>query len=288
MKPGLVCASCLLTWLIERLALVSRESECYDMVRSVSEVIRDGFHPTANVGSLANRSIEIADEMIRDCAEHFAKIKSGNNQIARQALPKARDFIAGAKSPKEAFERMCALAAAGNVAPVGAPSGASKFEEVENILKGQSPLPSFRGDVYGAVRNASHILYVADNSGEIGFDSLLLSKLNEMGKKITLVVKEGPFFEDATQKEVSFFGLDACVDRVLTTRAFFVPAESPPALFDAFKKSDLVFCKGTGNYEGLQGESEGKSTIFMLKVKCRPISRMLQMNIGDFVVRLEE
>jgi len=286
LKPGLVCASCLLTWLIERLALASREGQCYDMVRSVSRMLSDGFHPTTNLGSLANRSIEVADQMIRDCANHFEKIKSMNNQIARQALPKARDFIAGAKPPKEAFERACALAVAGNVAPIGAPSGASRFEEVENILKGRNPLPAIRGDVYKAAQNASHILYVADNSGEIGFDSLLLSKLNEMGKKITLVVKEGPFFEDATQKEVSFFGLDDCVDRVLTTRGFFVPAESSPALYDAFKKSDLVICKGTGNYEGLQGETAGKETIFMLKVKCRPISKMLQMGIGDFVVKL--
>jgi uncharacterized protein with ATP-grasp and redox domains len=288
LKPGLVCASCLLTWLIERLALVGREDECYGMVRSVSKVICDEFQPTRNLGSLANRSIEIADEMIRDCAKHFEKIKSGNNQLARQALPKARDFIAGAKNAREAFERACALAVAGNVAPIGAPSGASRFEAVENILNGRSPLPSFQGDVYGAARNSSHILYVADNSGEIGFDSLLISILNEMGKKITLVVKDGPFFEDATQKEVSFFGLDDCVDRVLTTRGFFVPAESSPALVDAFKKSDLVICKGTGNYEGLQGETEGKSTIFMLKVKCRHISKMLQMNIGDFVVKLVE
>lgn len=265
---------------------MGHKGECYDMVRAVSKMLSDGFQPTTNLGSLANRSIEVADGMIRDCTDHFEKIKSGNNQLARQALPKARDFIAGAKSPKEALKRACALAAAGNVAPIGAPSGASRFEEVENILKGRSPLPSFRGDVYRAAQNSSHILYVADNSGEIGFDSLLLSKLNEMGKKITLVVKKGPFFEDATQEEVSFFGLDTCVDRVLTTRAFFVPRESPPALIDAFEKSDLVICKGTGNYEGLQGETEGKSTIFMLKVKCRPISKMLQRNIGDFVVKL--
>jgi uncharacterized protein with ATP-grasp and redox domains len=286
LKPELECASCLLTWLIERIAVPGRDGDCYPVVRSVSRVIRDGFYPTANVGALANRSIEIADELIRESAEHFEKIKSGNNQLARQALPAAKDFIESGKTAKEAFERACAVATTGNVSPIGVPSGASKFEEVENILKGRRPLPAFRGDVHGAARSASHILYIADNSGEIGFDSLLLSKLKGMGKKITLVVKEGPFFEDATRKDISFFGLDEVVDQVFTIRGFFVPGEPPPPLQEAFEKCDLVISKGTGNFEGLEGETDGKSTIFMLKVKCRPISKMLRMDIGEFVVRL--
>jgi uncharacterized protein with ATP-grasp and redox domains len=41
---------------------------------------------------------------------------------------------------------------------------------------------------------------MADNAGEIGFDSLLIAKLKEMGPKVTLIVKEDPFFEDATMK----------------------------------------------------------------------------------------
>lgn len=288
MKPELECASCLLKWLIERIAVIGRDSECHHVIRSVSRVVCNGFYPTANVGSLANRSIEIADKLIRDCAEYFERIKSGNNQLARQALPVAKDFIESGKTAKEAFERACGLATAGNVAPIGAPSGASKFEDVKHILQGRTQLPALLGDVHEAARGASQILYIADNSGEIGFDSLLLEKLKEMGSKITLVVKEGPFFEDATKEEVSFFGLDVLVDQVFTIRGFFVPNESPPALTDALKASDLVICKGTGNFEGLEGETNGKPTIFMLKVKCRPIAARMNRDIGSFVVKLEE
>lgn len=288
MKPEPECASCLLTWLIGRIAVLGRDSECYQVVRSVSKVICDAFYPTANVGLLANRSIEIADKLIRDCAEHFEGIKSGNNRLAVQALPVAKDFVESGKTAKEVFERACSLAAAGNVAPIGVPSEASKFEDVEHILKGRIPLPPILGDVHEAARRASRILYVADNSGEIGFDALLLEKLKEMGSKITLVVKEGPFFEDATQEEVSFFGLDAFVDQVFTIRGFFVPNEGPPALRDAFKKSDLVISKGTGNFEGLEAETDGKPTLFMLKAKCRPIAARMNRDIGSFVVKLEK
>jgi len=287
LKPELECASCLLTWLIERIAVLNRGNDCYHVSRSVSGMLQDKFYPSANVGSLANRSINIASELITDAADHFEKLKSGNNQLASLALPAAKDFIEKGKTAKETFERACAVAAAGNVSPIGLPSGASKFEEVENILNGSSPLPAFQGDVHGAALRASHILYIADNSGEIGFDSLLLAKLKEMGKKITLVVKEGPFFEDATRKDISFFGLDKVVDQVLTIRAFFVPGEILPPLQEALEKSDLLICKGTGNYEGLADETNGKETIFMLKMKCGVIARKMGMEVGSFVVKLD-
>lgn len=287
MKPELECASCLLTWLIERIAVLGREGDCYPVVRAVSGMIRNEFTPTANVGALANRSLEIADAMIRESAGHFEKIKSGNNQAALGALAAAKDFIKSVATPEEAFERACALAAAGNVSPIGVPSGVFRFEEVDHFLEGTRPLPVFRGDVHKAVRRASHVLYVTDNSGEIGFDSLLLSMLRGMGKKLTLVVKEGPFFEDATAEDVSFFALDGVVDQVLTIRGFFVPEETLPPLKEAYETSDLVISKGTGNFESLAGETQGRSTIFMLKAKCRPISRMLGVDIGEFAVCLE-
>jgi uncharacterized protein with ATP-grasp and redox domains len=286
LRPELECASCLLTWLIERIAVSDRGSDCYQAVRSVSGMIRNGFYPAANLGLLANRSIELAGELIAASAEHFDKIKSGNNQVARQTLPFAKNFIESGKTDFDVFERTCAVATAGNVSPIGLPSGDTRFEELENILTERSPLPAFQGDVHGAVQRASHILYIADNSGEIGFDSLLLSKLREMGKKITLVAKKGPFFEDATRKDISFFGLERVVDRVFTIGGFFVPNEIPLPVQEAFEKSDLVICKGTGNYEGLADETNGKETIFMLKIKCAVIARRMDMDIGSFVVKL--
>jgi uncharacterized protein with ATP-grasp and redox domains len=286
LKPEPECASCLMTWLIERIATIGHRNECYEVVRSVSRLISEGFYPITNVGSMANGSIKISDPLIRNAAGFFEDIKRGNNQLALRILPLARNFIEGAKTSKEAFERACCLAAAGNVAPIGAPSQPSKFEAVENMLNGRSPVPVLLGDVHGAAKRASQVLYISDNSGEIGFDSLVLEKLKEMGTKIALVVKEGPFFEDANREDVSFFGLNGVVDQVFTMRGFFVPNEIPPALLDAFDKSDLVICKGTGNYEGLESETRGKETIFMLKVKCGPIAERVDLEIGSFVVKL--
>jgi len=175
----------------------------------------------------------------------------------------------------------------GNVAPIGAPSAPFEFSHVEEIIKGKAPLPSPVGDVYQAISKAHHVFYVADNAGEIGFDSLLISLLKELGLKVTLIVKEEPFFDDATIKDASFFGLDRVADAVLSVKAIFVPGQVPPELADAFAKSDLVISKGTGNCEALWGLPINKDKIFMLKVKCSPMAKEMDAPIGTFMVKLE-
>jgi hypothetical protein len=67
-----------------------------------------------------------------------------------------------------------------------------------------------------------------------------------------------------------------------------VPKEISPALTNLYQKSDLIISKGTGNYEALKGEVEGKTAIYMLKVKCRPIAMDIGVDIGSFVVKLEK
>ena len=64
------------------------------------------------------------------------------------------------------------------------------------------------GDVYEAARDKKRVLFLCDNAGEIGFDSLLIEQLKAMGADVTLVVKEEPFFEDATFRDAASFGLD--------------------------------------------------------------------------------
>lgn len=287
MKPDLACAQCLLTWFSERIMMFGRIEDHYQAVTSILNVLHEAFRPEANVGSLANRTIENVSEYLYESAEHYEKIKSRNNQIAMEALTAAKAYIENGKTPEQKFERACNLAAASNIAPLGAPSDTFKFQEVEDIIKGKRLMPIFSEEVFKVAQNVEQVLYVADNAGEIGFDALLISKLKEMGAKVSLVVKNGPLFEDATMEDAAFFSIDDLADEIFSMRGFFVPSESPAPLFDAFKKSDLIISKGTGNYEGLKGEIKEKHLIFMLKVKCNPIAKDLGADIESFVVRLE-
>lgn len=287
MRPDAECGLCLLKWVYERSAILTNGEERFQLIRSLSGIVNGEFYPETNLASFCNKQIGVVFDFMAGSAKYYHELKRQSNMAAAGMLAAARDFINGGKTPRESFERACFLASAGNVSSIGAP-GALEFSEAASIIAGDAPLPVVIGDVYQVVQNATNILYVTDNSGEIGFDSLLIAKLKEMGAKVTLIVKAPPFFEDATLEDAAFFALDKLCDSILTVKGIFVPHESTPSLADAFNQSDLVIAKGVGNYEALAGEYTEKAIINLLKVKCKTIADRLGTDSGQFVVVLNK
>jgi hypothetical protein len=271
----------------ERTASHVPKEERLELIEEVTDAVSRVVNPEANAGALCNRALEAVAtgmEMARPFYENF---KDQSNERARGLLDAAKGFIHAGGAPREQLERACVLAAASNVAPLSAPSGVFTFPEAQEIMEGTRQGFVF-GDVLATLEGARHVLYVADNAGEIGFDSLVIAMIKAMGCKVTLVVKQDPFFEDARMSDVTFFGLDEVVDEVVTMRGFLAPAEATPATAAAYADCDVIVGKGTGAYEALRGETKGKTAIFMLKVKCAPIARETGTGMGTVVVRVEE
>jgi len=237
---------------------------------------------------MCNKIVESTGESLAHASHYYDPFKHESNQRAKDLLPPAKLFIDKGQTDQERLIRACCLASASNIAPIGGPSETFAFHEVTNILVGKNPWPIVMGDIFEAVKKAKQVLYVTDNAGEIGFDSLLISELKEMGSRITLLVKEDPFFEDATTRDASFFQLDREVDHLLTVKGLFVPTHCPSSLRDSLDQSDLVISKGTGNFEALKNELDGKKTIFMLKAKCGPIAADTGVDLGSFIVKLDQ
>lgn len=288
MKPKSECASCLLSWVCERSGVLANEEGRLQLTKTLLEILSREFNSEINVGSLSNKLTDAIPDYLSQSSKYYQKLKRKNNQLAKKLLGSAKNYIKKGMTPRQKFEKACHLASASNVAPMNVPSEAFAFQEVKSILRGRKPFPAMMGPLFQEARRASNVLYIADNAGEIGFDSLLMAYLKEMGSKINLVVKEGPFFEDATMEDALFFHVDQWVDHIFTLNGFFVPKEIPPALTDLYKKSDLIISKGTGNYEALKGEVEGKTAIYMLKVKCKPIAMEIGADVGSFVLKLEK
>ena len=287
MKPYTDCGPCILKWIYERLEAPLSEKERFTVLKRVMSKLSKDLEPSVNLGALCNRCLETVEEFFPATGAGYQAFKAKCNQAALELLDQAREFIAKGETPRERFERACGIASVGNVAPIGAPSAPFEFSHVEEIIQGKAPLPAPVGDVYQAALKAHHVFYVADNAGEIGFDSLLISLLKELGLRVTLIVKEEPFFDDASLKDASFFGLDRLADAVLSVKVIFVPEDAPPEVADAFAKSDLVISKGTGNCEALWGLPTNQKKIFMLKVKCSPMTKEMNAPIGTFMVKME-
>jgi len=287
LQPDLECAPCILRWVYERAGILAAEKGRFQLVRRISRILAREFHSETNVGALSNRITDSISEYLSNSANYYGGIKRRNNQLVHQLLPSAKKYIEKGRTPQERFKRACRLASASNVAPMTVPGEAFRFLEATRILKGKNPLPLLIGDVFGTAQRATRILYLTDNAGEVGFDSLLIATLREMGARVNLVVKEDPFFEDSTMKDALFFSMDKLVDNIFTVNGFFIPGRSRSQLSDIFKKSDLVIAKGTGNYEALKDQGHGKATLYMLKVKCHPIARKTGAPIGNFIVKID-
>ena len=288
LQPHLECAPCILKWVYERAGILATEKGRFQLLRRISKILAREFHSETNVGALSNRITDSISEYLSSSASYYRDIKRQNNQLVHHLLPSAKKYVGKGRTPQERFKRACHLAAASNVAPMAVPGEAFRFREAIRILKGKNPLPLLIGDVFGTAQRATRILYLTDNAGEIGFDSLLIATLREMGATVNLVVKEDPFFEDATMKDALFFSMDQLVDNIFTVNGFFIPGSSPSQLSHIFRKSDLVIAKGTGIYEALKGELRGKKVIYLLKVKCKPISTDIGAPVGTFVVMVEK
>jgi uncharacterized protein with ATP-grasp and redox domains len=221
-------------------------------------------------------------------AVYYKKLKNECNGNAKKMLVMAREYID--KEPltqRIKLERACQIACASNVAPLGSPSQGFCFDEVKNVLN-ETLKPVIQGDVLGALEKANNILIVTDNAGEIGFDSLLISQLKDMGCNVTILVKKPVFFEDATMEDIYFFGLDKLVDTIVTVKGIFVPgASSSSYAMNTFENADLIIAKGTGNFEALKGEINNKSIVYMLKVKCTPIAVNTGTNLGQFIMAVD-
>jgi len=287
LQPDLECAPCILKWIYERAGILATEKGRFQLVRRISKILAREFDSETNVGALSNRITDSINEYLSNSASYYGGMKLKSNQLVRKLLPSAKKYIEKGRNPQGRFERACRLASASNVAPMTVPGEAFQFQEATRVLKGKNPLPTFIGDVFGRAQKATRVLYLTDNAGEVGFDSLLIAALREMGTTVNLVLKEDPFFEDATKKDALFFGMDKIVDNIFTVNGFFIPGRSTSQLSGIFRKSDLVIAKGTGNYEALKDHGHGKATLYMLKVKCHPIARKTGAKIGSFIVKIE-
>jgi len=278
----------MMKWVYERVGNSLSEQQQFSILKKLTAVFAKEADPSMNMGILCNRSVGAVHDFLLASSGSYEPLKRKSNEAAGRLIEKAKKFIENGATPGERFVKACGLAAVSNVAPIGVPTAPFEFSMLEDIIKGKVPLPVPAGDIYGAASKARNVFYVADNAGEIGFDSLVISLLKKMGAKVTLAVKEGPFFDDATLEDARYFGLERIADAVHAVRGgIFVPEETDEELSLAFKNSDFVISKGTGNFEVFKGYGKGKRVLFLLKAKCGPVSKEAETPEGQFIVRLE-
>ncbi len=201
----------------------------------------------------------------------FYALKKQSNDFALTLYDDILLKVQRANDPLHAAFR---FAAAGNIIDYGSQEN---FDIEQKLLAFLTRI--FHVDDFSAFQkkvNSSlkpHVLYLADNCGEIVFDKILVEQLLQSGCKVTLAVRDSPVINDATMVDANYVGMDSlCRVIVNGTACPGTPLSDCTSEFkEIFSAADIVLSKGQGNFETL---SEVEAPIFfLLTVKCSVVAR---------------
>jgi len=142
---------------------------------------------------------------------------------------------------------------------------------------------------YELAKRAKTILYLADNAGEIAFDTILVEELKNLGAKVTVVVKGGPALNDALMEDAIEVGMIDIADSVIDTGTDTVGLildEISDHLREELSKHDIIVAKGMANYETLTEFQNKTPIVHLLIAKCQTIAESLNINRGQMVAIL--
>jgi uncharacterized protein with ATP-grasp and redox domains len=170
---------------------------------------------------------------------------------------------------------LCAIA--GNIMEFDIPGHRFTLNSLATVLREASKDLAIDDidKAYELAKKANSVLYLADNAGEIVFDTLLVEQLKNMGLKVTYVVKGAPVINDATMEDAVLCNMDKLADEVITTGCDAVglqKKEASPEFLKVYDNAELVFAKGMGYAETLTEYKLLKPHLLMFRTKCVPVA----------------
>lgn len=213
----------------------------------------------------------------------FADEKRRATEAALGYLPELRERIAGADDPLRMAVRICI---AGNIIDLGALASFDLGETLERVTAAEFAIDDYER-FSSALSRAGSVLMFADNAGEIVFDRLLLETIAQRwSPQITVVVKSGPFINDATREDARAAGLDRIgglrMREVSNGDDASAPAYASGEIDRWIAASDLVIAKGQANYEAL---SERGGVFFLLMAKCPCVAEAIGVDVGAVILQ---
>jgi len=271
------CASCLLSRAMSETYLATTNPAL--RFRCMAEVLRllnREFRSTAVPADLGTKR----DRLIKCLTSNddpYRRSKKKSNEIALKLLPAAKKFVESGYSQQDRFKKACLCAIIGNTMEFDIPGHAFSIASLRKSFReaAKDLVVDNIDDAYELAKKADSILFLADNAGEIVFDTLLVEQLKNMGLKVTYVVKGGPVLNDATLEDVDSSGMRQLADEVLTTGADAVgllKKEVSPEFMKVYEGAELIFAKGMGYAETLTEYKLSKPHFLMFKTKCNPVA----------------
>ena len=216
----------------------------------------------------------------------FETIKHETNQQALALYPFFKTLIAESKTPVKTALK---LAIIGNSIDFGPPQNHHKDLKAETLATLHEPLTIDDTETLSSrLPRASALLLIADNSGEIVLDRLLLETIHSHypDLKITVAVRDVPIINDVTLADFKEAGFPAAISAVSSGNKTpgVILGKASRKFLDIYAAADIIFSKGQGNYEGLSDDADER-VFFLFKTKCAIIARHVGVKEGAMIVK---
>lgn len=219
----------------------------------------------------------------------FKEIKESSNKMALSLYPELKQEI---NNSEDRLLTAVKLSIAGNVIDYGVKNSLNVEEEINKIFNkdfrsdNKNNKTVFRYQEFKEILSkVNHVIYLADNAGEVVFDRLLIEELTEkLGKQVIYVVRGKPIINDALIEDAIFCGINK-VAKIISSGSDApgtILKYCSPEFIELYQKAELIISKGQGNYESLS--EEDKSIFFLFKAKCPVIAENVGCNVGDMVL----
>jgi damage-control phosphatase, subfamily I len=248
----------------------------YRCLAEIVKLLNREFKPTSVAADLGTKRDRVIKQLTGNPDPYIFNKKAANEK-ALKMLPRARKYVESGFNQQERFKKACLCAIVGNIMEFDIPGHKFTLKNLAGCIR-EAQKDLFIDDIdkaYELAKKANEVLFLADNAGEIVFDTLLVEQLKNMGLRVTYVVKGGPVINDATMEDVSISGMDKLADKVITTGCDAVGLQKKEVskdFLEVYDAAELVFAKGMGYAETLTEYKLTKPHLLMFRTKCVPVA----------------
>ncbi len=248
------------------------------------------FKSTANPAYLGTKRDRIITRITGN-PDPYAKSKRISNEKALEILPLFENLVSKESSVESKFRKACLYSIVGNIMEFDIPDNSFKFTDLTGLIQEAErdlaidEIPQ----IFNKARKAKNVLYLADNAGEIAFDTLLVQELKKLGSRVTVAVKSGPILNDATMEDAKYVGMHEVADEIITTGADavgLIPNECSDEFLKVYNSADFVVAKGMGYAETLTELQLPVPHALLLRTKCGTVANFFKVSMGKNVAKL--
>jgi hypothetical protein len=291
LKVEVECASCILHRGYLQIIEATKDSSIqFKAMSALTRLLAREFKPSATPALLGTQRDRMVKK-ITGISDPYAKRKQMSNQKALEMLPQVESLILDEKSAESRFRKACLCSIVGNIMEFDIPGHMFNYDDMEGLIKrAENDLVIDEiSKIFNLSKKAREIMYLADNAGEIAFDTLLVRELKKLGANVIAGVKGGPVLNDATMEDAKYVRMTEVADDVVTTgtdAVGLIPEECSKEFLTLYDSSDMIVAKGMGHVETLTEFNLNSPHALLLRTKCNPVANFFKVKRDKNVAKL--